>query len=120
MNREMPLHGTIDEKIEMAPAELIARCKTLHDAAVLSVQLSRHAHETLAKEIGMDKGNFSRFMSGRANIPLRKIPAFMRVCGYYAMLQWLANYFGFDLVKKVNKQRIEELEEELQHLQRTG
>ena len=75
---------------------------------MLCIQLSRMSHEAVCDQLGIDKGHFSRMLSGRANFSVRKINTLARVCGNVALLQWMANDLGYELTRKAEPQQQQE------------
>lgn len=115
MQTEMRFFGEV-RKPQLAPQELIAACRHRLDAIRLCVQLSGMSNESVAAEMGIDKGNFSRIMAGRANFPDAKSVDLMRLCGNYAPMQYEAHATGFALVADGKAQRRAELLRELDEL----
>lgn len=107
---------TVIRSPELAPQDLVRLCKHRLDAIRLCIQLSGLSHETIAKELSIDKGHWSRMMQGRANFPDQKSVELMQLCGNYAPMQYEAWRTGFDLVPQQSKARIRELEDELNKL----
>lgn len=87
------------------PQQLLDLCNSPLDALMLCIQLSRMSHEAVCDQLGIDKGHFSRMLSGRANFSIRKLNTLMRVCGNLAPLQWMARRMGFRLVPLAEQQR---------------
>ena len=79
-------------------------------------------HESLAEELGMNKGHFSRCLSdsAKAHFPPNKYQRLMLLCGNLAVAQHLAFVMGYDLVKRdltpdeKKDEYIKELEAKLQ------
>lgn len=86
--------------MEVVDWGLVQRCKDPLEAIILCVQLSEFSQEVVAEKLGIDKGNFSRMMHGRANFPDRKRIQLMQVCRNYAPLQFDAWSCDFQLVDK--------------------
>jgi hypothetical protein len=84
----------------LADWALVQKCKDPLEAIILCVQLSDYSYETVAEKLGIDKGNFTRMMQGRANFPDRRRIQLMQVCGNYAPLQYDAWACNFQLVDK--------------------
>jgi hypothetical protein len=84
----------------------VQSCKDELQAIHLCVQLSGYSYESVAKQCGIDKGNFTRMMQGRANFPARKRVHLMRVCKNYAPLQYEAWACNFELLDKTLIQAI--------------
>lgn len=104
-------------KTSLADRELIERCPTAHQAALLQIQLSGLTDESVCDSLGIDKGHFSRMRTGTAHFPTRKLGALQDLCGNAALAQWLARAAGYEL-KPMNamRERIEALEAELANL----
>lgn len=109
--REMPVLGE-PRKMSDAPLDLLKTCDDELDAIRLCIQLSRFTHEFIGKELSIDKGHFSRIMSGTAGFPTTKRLALMRLCGNRAPLQYEAMQAGCELVES-KELRILQLEAEL-------
>ena len=113
--REMPILGE-PRKPDLAPLELVGKCKNGMDAIRLCIQLSGLAYETICDRLGIDKGHWTRILQGRAHFPTAKRVDLMRLCGNFAPLQFEASECGFELQEKAKDQRIRELEAELVRL----
>jgi hypothetical protein len=87
-------------KPELAPWNMVQKCKNRLEAIRLCVQLSDHSNEYIAEKCGINKGNFTRMMQGKASLPDRLSIRFMEVCGNFAPLQYEAWACGFELVDK--------------------
>ena len=94
------------QEIELADWALVQKCKDRLEAIQLCVQLSGYSYQEVAKQVGIDKGNFTRMMQGRANFPDRKSIRLMRVCKNYAPLQYEAWACDFELLDKTLIQAI--------------
>lgn len=116
MQREMPFLSSTNPPKD-APIDLVISCRHRLDAIRLCVQLSHFSHETVAKELGIDKGHFSRIMQGKAHFPDAKSIDLMHLCGNYAPLQYEAYICGFQLYKDTKEQRKAELLAELAQLE---
>jgi predicted DNA-binding protein (UPF0251 family) len=88
------------ERPKLAPWNLVQMCKNRLDAVRLCVQLSNFTNEEIARQCGINKGNFTKMMQGRAHLPTRLSVRFMEVCGNFAPLQYEAWACGFELVDK--------------------
>ena len=82
--------------VEVAP-QLLDMCNSPLDALVLCVQLSRLSHEAVCGALNIDKGHFSRMLSGRANWDARRTAELMEFAGNLAPLQWMARRMGYEL-----------------------
>ena len=98
--------------MEMAPIEMVKRCRNKMDAMRLCVQLSHSTHESIAIGLGINKGNFSKMLSGQTghvvNFPTNSEGLLMELCGNYAPMQYTVLSCGFDLVvANPRQQRLE-------------
>jgi hypothetical protein len=91
-----PLLGNVNRPMEVDWA-LIAKCNDEQDALLLCVHLSRLANEEIARQLGIDKGHWTRIMQGRGNLPARKRTQLMSICGNIAPIQFEAMRFGRQL-----------------------
>jgi hypothetical protein len=85
---------------ELAPWMLVQKCRDGLDAIRLCVQLSDLSNQEIALRCGIDVGNFTRMMQGKASFPTRKRPLLYMVCGNFAPLQYEAWACNFELVDK--------------------
>lgn len=103
-----PLLGVLRKPIEVDWA-LIAKCNDEQDALLLCVHLSRLANEEIARQLGIDKGHWTRIMQGRGNLPARKRTQLMSICGNIAPIQYEAMRFG----RQLKEHDVEREEKEL-------
>ena len=83
--------------VEVRPEE-IAREKTLGDAIALCAKVAGYAlDKELQMELGADKGQFSRWLSGGEGIVWPKLQKLMDVCGNEAPVLWMLHQLGYDL-----------------------
>lgn len=87
MQREIVVLGETRE-VKDVPVELLKMCDDELDAIRLCIQLSSHTHEFISKHLAIDKGHFSRIMSGSVGFPTHKRLALMRMCGNRAPVQY--------------------------------
>lgn len=71
--------------IDMA---LVRMCKDELDAINLCIDLSRLSDEAMCRELGVDKGHWSRIRKGRAHFPTAKRIALMWLAGNWVPLQY--------------------------------
>lgn len=96
--------------VEVSSAEL-ARKRSLGAAIELCADLGGHGlSKTLQMALGVDKGQFSRWLSGTEGILWPKLTKLMDQCGNDAPLLWMLHDRGYDL-SSVRK-RESELERE--------
>jgi predicted DNA-binding protein (UPF0251 family) len=98
MQREMPVHGE-PKKIKHVPSELLQMSDDELDAVRLCIQLSRFTQDYIGKQLSIDKGHFSRIMSGSAGFPTAKRVQLMKLCGNRAPVQFEAAEVGCVLVE---------------------
>lgn len=90
-------------------ADEIARKATLGKAIELCIELSEfEADKQLQSAMGVDKAQFSRWISGQEGIKWEKISDLMDLCGNDAPLLWMLHTRGYD----VNSLRRKETETE--------
>ena len=94
---EMALLGDVNERDLEVDWALIAKCNDEQDALLLCVHLSRLSNEEIARQLGIDKGHWTRIMQGRGNLPARKRTQLMSICGNIAPIQYEAMRFGRQL-----------------------
>jgi plasmid maintenance system antidote protein VapI len=83
--------------IEVRPEE-VARKETLGKAIELCAELAGHAlDKTLQSELGVDKAQFSRWLSGQEGIVWPKLQKLMDACGNDTPLFWMLHQQGYDL-----------------------
>ena len=116
VQREMALLGLARKPVELEWS-LIGKCNDEQDALLLCVHMSRLANEEIARQLGIDKGHWTRIMQGRGNLPARKRTQLMSICGNIAPIQYEALRFGRLLKEHNLDQRERELTEELARIQ---
>jgi plasmid maintenance system antidote protein VapI len=83
--------------IEIRPAE-VARKHTLGDAIQMCAELAGFSlDKELQQVLGVDKAQFSRWMSGQEGISWPKFSKLMDACGNDAPLFWMLHQRGYDL-----------------------
>jgi hypothetical protein len=117
--REMPMLGAVEKPIAVDD-HLISQCDTMLDAILLCVNLSRFTHTRVRDMLGIDKGHWSRIMTGQANFPTNKMHQLVQVCRNLAPLQWFSHATGVPLVIDKREQRKAELRRELELLESGG
>jgi predicted DNA-binding protein (UPF0251 family) len=93
--REMGIFGEL-RPITDAPVELVKMCDDELEAIHLCIQLGSHTHDYIGKKLGIDRGHFSRMLSGAAGFPTTKRLALMRLCGNRAPVQYEVMNIGMD------------------------
>lgn len=108
------------EKPAPVDDQLIQQCDTLLDAILLCVYKSRYTPTRVRDLLGIDKGHWSRILSGQANFPTNKLHQLCQVCRNIAPLQWLSHALGVPLMIDRTAQRKAELLRELALLEGRG
>lgn len=67
--------------------------------------------DSVALQIDIDRGNFSRILKGQSNFPFEKLIKFCRIIGHDLPLHWLAHQGGYEL-RVLPKTLEEQLEKE--------
>ena len=86
--RELSILGNIKRPVTPVSMDLIRRCRERTDAIKLCVLLSDYKDTALARLLDIDKGNFSRMLSGQANFPPNKEELLQSLCGNEAILDY--------------------------------
>lgn len=95
--------------------EEIARKKTLGDSIALCAELAGFTlDKELSQEMGVDKGQFARWLNGTEGIVWPKFLKLMDACGNDAPLLWMAHQRGYDLASM--RKRETELQRENREL----
>jgi hypothetical protein len=93
MQREIVVLGETRE-VKDVPVELLRMCEDELDAVRLCIQLSGYTHEYISKQLSIDKGHFSRIVSGSVGFPTHKRLKLMRMCGNRAPVQYEVMHIG--------------------------
>lgn len=100
--------------VEVRPEE-VAREQTLGGAIDLCAKVAGHAlDKTLQGELGVDKAQFSRWLSGAEGIVWPKLRRLMDFCGNDAPVLWMAYQLGYDI--ETMRKRETELQRENREL----
>lgn len=104
--RSLNILGEIKKPV-MVENNLIENCKDAKSAVLLCISLSRvrYSNTYLAMLLEIDKGHFSRILSGKAHFPTNKRIDLMMLCGNYAPLQYEAKETGLVLMEPSEKER---------------
>ena len=116
MQRMLPILNTLPD-VENAPDELVAHCKTGHEAIQLCVQLSHLSHICPIAGSFRVRHNAEATMQGRAHFPTDKRISLMRLCGNRAPLQFEAHELGLDLVEHDREDLIRTLQARVDRLE---
>lgn len=91
MNQQIPL------PVEVRPEEVM-RKQTLGSAIELCAELGGYSlDKALQQELGVDKAQFSRWLSGTEGVQWPKFVALMDRCGNDAPVLWMLHQRGYDL-----------------------
>jgi hypothetical protein len=101
------------KKPKLVDWAIVAKCKDERAAIVLCVNLSNLAHETIWRKLDIDKGYFSRIMSGRVTFPGHKRCQLMALCENLAPVQFEAMKLGLTVFENQLDRQERELEEAL-------
>jgi hypothetical protein len=82
--------------VEVRPEEVM-RKQSLGGAIDLCMELIDKEEKALQSELGVDKGQFSRWKSGQEGILWAKFVRLMDACGNDAPLLWMIHARGYDL-----------------------
>lgn len=93
MQREITALGE-PRKLKNVSEELLNMCDDELDAVRLCIQLSSLTNEYIGKQLSIDKGHFSRIMSGSVGFPTHKRLKLMRLCGNRAPVQYEVMQIG--------------------------
>ena len=115
--REMPVLGDIKREIEEVPRHIIEACKTKQEAIRMCVNWSGIQHGALAEMLNIDAGNFSRMMTGSAQLPHNKEKLLQEICGNKIIIEWQNWDWNQKSVPIDNSEKIAALEAQLKQLQ---
>lgn len=112
--RNMAFFGPEKVKdIEDTPRELVRLCRNFREALRLAIQYGRKTDAWVADHLGIDRGQFSRILHGKAWFPDDQCMAFCRLVGNWTIYQYREiERQGID----AREQRIAALQAELQAL----
>jgi transcriptional regulator with XRE-family HTH domain len=80
------------------PLEEVSRKRNLGEAIDLCAALAGYSlDKQLAGDMGVDKGQFSRWTTGEEGVKWPKFAALMDFCGNDAPVLWMAHQRGWDL-----------------------
>lgn len=113
MQNELPLIKAV-RGIERAPSHEVALCKTSGQAIGLAILKSGKTASRVADEIGMERAQLSRIMSGTHHFPADRALSFARSTYSWAWQQWVSFQCGMDMVPRTEspEERLARLESE--------
>mgnify|MGYP000906926155 CR=1 FL=1 len=77
--------------------ELARSIKSWPQVLRTAMRLGDVTDNSMQIQLGIDKGNFSRIMSGQANFPIDKLSLFCEIVGNDLVLHWLVYQRGYEL-----------------------
>lgn len=94
---------------------VITNIQTMTKAISMCIDASGREEKAVYMDLGIDKGNWSRMMSGQAHFPHEKLEALMDLCGNDIPLQWLAwrRGKGLHLLESESQRIMRELREQV-------
>jgi hypothetical protein len=113
MQHELPLIKAV-RGVERAPSHEVALCKTSGQAIGLAILKSGKTASTVADEIGMERAQLSRIMTGTHHFPADKGLTFARATHSWAWQQWISHQCGMDMLPRAEspEERMARLESE--------
>lgn len=109
------------EKIELLPKVLLKQTKDANAAIKFMVEMSGATHEAIGADINKPRETITRFLNGNGGLTANQICNLINASGNAYFIQYLANKFGFDLVKIDDKElKIRELEDALEEARRAA
>lgn len=118
--REIPVLGDMGRNPKPVPMELVKLCKNKQEAIRLCVRWSGIQDSVMAQIMVIDKGNFSRMMTGSAQLPHNKENQLQDECGNEAILDWVNWSRNKRAIEIDNTEKVKRLEEELELLRAVG
>lgn len=99
-------------------AELARNQKSWTQAIKTAMRLGNVSDKEIYIELDIDKGYFSRILSGDANLQNDKIPQFCEIVGNDLLLHWLAYQRGYELriLPKTLEEKLSAKEKEVEEL----
>ena len=117
--REMPLYGDVKRRPRLERKEILSLMEDADAAVTYQINMTGLPYEHLADPMGYSeksKGHLCRVARGGSSLPVRKLKNLIEVSGSMAVIQLIAEEFGYELTPKTAEKRIAELEQELQRL----
>lgn len=114
--RELPVMSDIKRANNPVPQHLIELCQNKQEAIRLCINWSGIQVTVLAELLGIDKGNFTRILSGSAYLPPNKENLLQDICGNEAILEWSCYSRNKKPIPVDSTQKIAELEAQLMEL----
>lgn len=90
--------------------ELSRSIKSWAQVLRTAMRLGDVTDNSMQIQLGIDKGNFSRILSGQANFPVDKLVLFCEIVGNDLPIHWIAYQRGYELrvIPKLLEQQIEQ------------
>lgn len=98
---------------------VITGIQSMTKAIQMCIDVSGRDEKFVYMDLGIDKGNWSRMMSGQAHFPHEKLEALMDLCGNDIPLQWLAwrRGKGLHLLESEQQRMLRERDERIRELE---
>jgi hypothetical protein len=105
-------------EMEMMPSVLLKQTKDANQAVKFMVNISGATHESLGMGVGKPRETITRYANGNGGLNANELDALINECGNVFILQFLADKYGFELIRKdIKAQRKAELLAELEALE---
>jgi hypothetical protein len=103
------------EKVELLNPLLLKGTNSLQEALAFMVSQADATHEAIGSAIGKPRETVTRFINDNGGLNPSSIERLINECGNLFPLQYLANKYGFNLVKLDEKElKIRQLETQLE------
>lgn len=89
--------------------ELARSIKSWSQILRTAMRLGDVTDNSMQIQLGIDKGNFSRIVSGQANFPVDKLVLFCEIVGNDLPIHWIAYQRGYELrfIPKILEEQLE-------------
>jgi hypothetical protein len=105
-------------KMELMPLILMKQTKDANQAVKFMLMHSGSTQEAVGDEVGKPRETITRFANGNGGLSANEITKLMLASGNLFLLQYWADFFGCELVRKdIKAHRREELMAELEALE---
>lgn len=104
--------------MEIMPGILMKQTRDANQAVKFMLMHSGSTQEAIGDEVGKPRETITRFANGNGGMSANEITRLIMASGNLFLLQYWADFFGCELVRKdVKAQRMEELKAELAELE---
>jgi len=105
-------------QMEIMPGILMKQTRDANQAVKFMLMHSGSTQEAIGDEVGKPRETITRFANGNGGMSANEITRLIMASGNLFLLQYWADFFGCELVRKdVKAQRMEELKAELAELE---